>query len=71
MQLNGGKCRLLVFGSQETEFSIKTGPSVIKESKQEKLLGAETDQWLNFNQNLNIMCTKASQEIHALARAST
>ena len=71
MKLNEEKCHLLVFGEIDTETSINVGPSVIKESKEEKLLGVVTDQKLNFKQHLNTVCLKASQKLHALARAST
>ena len=71
MKLNEEKCHLLVFGEKDTETSINVGPSVIKESKEEKLLGVVIDQKLNFKQHLNTVCLKASQKLHALARAST
>ena len=71
MKLNEEKCHLLVFGEKDTEISINVGPSVIKESKEEKLLGVVIDQKLNFKQHLNTVCRKASQKLHALARAST
>ena len=70
MKLNEEKCHLLVFGEKGTEISINVGPSVIKESKEEKLLGVVIDQKLNFKQHLNTVCRKASQKLHALARAS-
>ena len=42
-----------------------------KKSKEEKLLGVVIDQKLNFKQHVNMVCTKASQKLHALTRAST
>ena len=71
MKLNEEKCYLLVFGEKDTEISRNVGHSVIKESKVEKLVGVVIDQRLNFKQHLNTVCTKASQKLHALARAST
>ena len=71
MKLNEEKCHLLMFGEKETVISIKVGSSVIEESKEEKLLGVVIDQKLNFKQHVNMVCTKASQKLHALARAST
>ena len=71
MKLKEEKCHLLVFGEKDTEISINVGPSVIKESKEEKLLGVVIDQMLNFKKHLNTVCRKASQKLHALARAST
>ena len=56
---------------KKTEISINIGTSVIKESKEEKLLGVLIDQKLNFKQHLNTVCRKASQKLHTLARAST
>ena len=48
MKLNEEKCHLLVFGEEDTEISIHVGPSVIKESNEEKLLGVIIDRKLNF-----------------------
>ena len=71
MKLNEEKCHLLVFGEKDTEMSINVGPSVIKESNGEKLLGVVIDRKLNFKQHFNTVCRKASLKLHALARAST
>ena len=71
MKLNEEKCHLLVLGEKETEISIKVGFSVIKQSKEEKLLGVVIDKKLNFKQHVKMVCTKASQKLHALVRAST
>ena len=69
-KLNEEKCHLLVFGEKDTKVSIKAGSSVIKESNEEKLLGVIIDRKLNFKQHLFTVCNKASQKLHALARAS-
>ena len=71
MKLNEEKCHLLVLVEKDLEISINIGTSVIKESKEEKLLGVLIDQKLNFKQHLNTVCRKASQKLRALARAST
>ena len=71
MKLNEEKCHLLVFGEKDREISINIGPSVIKESNEEKLLGVVIDQKLNFKQHSDMVCRKASQKLHALVRAST
>ena len=63
MKLNEEKCHLLVFGE-------KAGSSVIKESNEEKVLGVISDRKLNFEKHLFTVCNKASQKLHALARAS-
>ena len=70
MKLNVEKCHLLVFGEKDTKVSLKAGSSVIKESNEEKLLGVIIDRKLNFKQHLFTVCNKASQKLHALARAS-
>ena len=70
MKLNEEKCHLLVFGKKDTKVSIKAGSSVIKESNEEKLLGVIIDRKLNFKKHLFTVCNKASQKLHALARAS-
>ena len=44
MKLNEEECYLIVFGEKDAEISINVGPSVIKESKEEKLLGLVIDQ---------------------------
>ena len=71
MKLNKEKCHLLVFGEKDRQISIIIGPSVIKESNEETLLCVVIDQKLNFKQHSNMVCRKASQKLHALARAST
>ena len=70
MKLNEEKCHLLVFGEKDTKVSIKAGSSVSKESDEEKLLGVIIDRKLNFEKHLYTVCNKASQKLHALARAS-
>ena len=61
----------LVFGEKEKEISIKVSSLVIKESKEENLLGVVVDQKLNLKQHVNMVCTKESQKLHDLATAST
>ena len=68
-KLNEEKCHLLVFGEKDTKVSIKAGSSVIKESSEEKLLGVIIDRKLNFKKHLFTVYNKASQKLHALARA--
>ena len=70
MKLNEKRCHLLVFGEKDTKVSIKAGSSVIKKSNEEKLLGVIIDRKLNFKKHLFTVCNKASQKLHALARAS-
>ena len=70
MKLNEEKCHLLVFGEKDTKVSIKAGSSVIEESNEEKLLGVIINRKLNCKKHLFTVCNKASQKLHALARAS-
>ena len=55
---------------KDTKVSIKASSSAIKASNEEKLLGVIINQKLNFKQHLFTVCNKASQKLHALARAS-
>ena len=70
MKLNEEKCYLLVFREKDMKVSIKAGSSVIKETNEEKLLDVIIDRKLNFKKRLFTVCNKASQKLHALARAS-
>ena len=54
MKLNKEKCHLLVFGEKDLEIPISIGPSVIKESNEEILLGVISDRKLNFKQHSNM-----------------
>ena len=58
MKLNEGKCHLLTFGTTQRNIKIKILEAIVEESSEEKLLRAS-------------LCKKASQKLHALARAST
>ena len=69
MKLNEDKWHLLAIGEKDTKVSINIGSSVIKESNEEKLSGVIIDRNLNFKQHLLTVCKKASQKLHALARA--
>ena len=42
----------------------------MKESTAENLLGITFDQSLSFKQHVKVLCKKASQKLHALARIS-
>ena len=70
MKLNEEKCHLSVFCEKDAKVSIKAGASVIKESNEKELLGVIIERKLNFKQHLFTVCKKASQKLHALARAS-
>ena len=68
MQLNSGKCHLLIMGNTPEYLWVKVGKSLIWESQQEKLLGVIIDKNLNFNEHLSMICKKASAKVTALAR---
>ena len=57
MKLNEEKRHL------STETSINVGPSMIKESSEEKKTGVIIDRKLNLKQQLNMVCRKASQKL--------
>ena len=47
---------------------IKAGDQVIWQSSQEKLLGITIDEYIKFDENLTIICKKASGKVTALSR---
>ena len=49
---------------------INIGMHIVKGSKTEKLLGIDIDNNLHFDKHVSILCDKASQNLHALARIS-
>ena len=71
MTLNEEKCHLLVFGEKDSKVPINVGLSVTIGSNEKKLLSIIIEQKLNFKPHLFTVCKKASQRLHALARAST
>ena len=71
MKLNKGKCHLLTFGKIQSNIKIKIVEAVVEESSEEKLLGIILDKKRNFKSHISSVCKKASQKLHALARASS
>ena len=67
MKANAGKCHLLV--TKDTDATAKIGEFNVENSKEEKLLGVKIDSKLSFEINVSSLCKKASQKLHALARA--
>ena len=47
MKLNEGRCRLLTFGTIQSNIKIKVGEAIFEESSEEKLLGVIMDKNLN------------------------
>ena len=70
MKLIEDKCHLVIYGGKNNEVSVKIGEVNVKESKEEKHLGIIFDQTLSFKQHAKILCKKASQTLHTLARIS-
>ena len=78
MKANHGKCHLLMKANHDkcyllmstlTPISIKVKDYIIKNSDNEKLLGAIVDANLkNFNCHLENILKKASKKVHVLAR---
>ena len=66
MKPNAAKSNLLVSNGKCT--SIKIGNETIKGNKFVKLLGVTIDNKVNFTEHINVICKKASQKLHALAR---
>ena len=53
------------------EVNLNLDDSIIKNSKSEKLLGINIDNFLKFNEHVSKLCKKASQKLHAIARISS
>ena len=61
----------MVFGTRGgNELTIKIGEAFVKESTGENLLGITVDQSLSLKEHVKILCRKACQKLHALARVS-
>ena len=68
MKLNEEKCHAMVFGGIHDDIRVKIGTSVIKETKEQMLLGINIDNKLTFKSHVETLCKKAAQKLHALAR---
>ena len=53
------------------EVNLNLDDLIIKNSKSEKLLGINIDNFLLFNEHVSKLCKKASQKLHAIARISS
>ena len=60
----------MIFGNKCKDSVVTIGNSIIKESDHEKLLGVTFDKKLSFTQQVEDLCKKANQKLHALARLS-
>jgi len=68
MKANAAKCHFLLSDSEN--LSLNVNNEIISNSASEKLLGVTITNDLNFEKHLDILCSKASQKLHALARIS-
>ena len=69
MKLNSDKCKLLT-NNEKDSVSIKIGNDISSNITQVKLLGITLDKSFIFNKHVTILCKKANQNLHALARIS-
>ena len=71
MKLNPDKCHFMVLGkSSNQDVTVNVGSSIIKNTKQEKLLGVMIDKKLTFETHINKLCKKAGNKLFALSRMS-
>ena len=68
MKHNEEKCHVIIFGGMHDDIRVKIGTSVIKETKEQMLLGINIDNKLTFKSHVKTLCKKAAQKLHALAR---
>ena len=67
MKANVDQCHLLV--TRYTDVTTKIGDFDVRNSREEKLLGVNIDSKHSFENHVSSSCEKASQKLHALARA--
>ena len=70
LRANPDKFHLLLSSSDEN-ISINVDQYQIYNSQHEKLLGITIDNNMKFDEHVSMLCKKASQKLHALARVST
>ena len=68
MKPNEEKCHVIIFGGMHDDIRVKIGTSVIKETKEQMLLGINIDNKLTFKSHVETLCKKTAQKLHALAR---
>ena len=68
MKINPDKFHLLVGGSCNKPLSIKLGNEIIKESKEELLLGILLDNQLKFKNQIDKNCKQAGGKLTAIIR---
>ena len=60
MKLNEEKCHVMIFGGIPDDIRMKIGSSVIKETKEQMLLGINIDNKLTFKSHVKTLCKKAA-----------
>jgi len=68
MVANPEKCQLIT--NKKTNVTLNVGESKISNSSSVKLLGIQIDYQLTFREHINVICNKANNKMHALARIS-
>ena len=68
MILNSGKCHFMCLGQNTVKKTFVYDNTKMKNSKEEKILGAIVDNKLTFQSHVKNLCKKASQNIWALSR---
>ena len=66
MELTGSKCHLLICGHKFERMICKIEDALVIETHLVKLLGIKIESQLTFNNHLEIICKKPSQEHNAL-----
>ena len=66
---NPKKSHFLLISNEEVNLNLDD--LLIKNSKSEKLLGINMDNFFTFNKHVSGLCKKASQKLHAIARISS
>ena len=70
MALNAGKCHFMCLGKDTRNETFIFRGLVMKNSKEQKILGVTIDNKLTFKSHIKNLCKKASQKIGALSRLS-
>ena len=68
MVANPEKCQLIT--NKSTKVSLNVGETKICSSDSVKLLGIQIDYQLSFKEHIDMICKKANNKMHALARIS-
>ena len=71
MALNAGNCHFMCLGKDTGNEIFIFKSIVMKNSKEEKILGVTIDNKLTFKIHIKNLCKKASQKISPLSRLSS